>query len=64
MQRTATKVLVCARCWVNKDVSIISSQGAHSPKKAGVGWGRGMRQKLCEQCDIWDKCNFHSSWLL
>lgn len=52
MQRIVIEVLVCARSWVNKEVSIISSQGAHSPNKAGVGWGRGMRQKLCEQCDI------------
>lgn len=45
MQRTASKVLDCARCWINKEVSVISSQGAHSPNKAGVGRGRGIRPK-------------------
>lgn len=64
MQGTANRVLDCARCWINKEVSIISSQGAPSPNKAGVGWGRGVRLKLCEQHGIWDKCHFHSSWLL
>lgn len=62
MQKTASKVLDCVRCWINTEVSVISSQGA--PNKAGVGWGRGVGQKLCEQRDIWDKCHFHSSWLL
>jgi len=45
MQRTANKILDCARCWINKEVSVISSQGAHSPNKAGTGRGRGVRQK-------------------
>lgn len=45
MQRTGNEVLGCARCWIKKEVSIISSQGAYSPNKAGLGRGRGIRQK-------------------
>lgn len=44
MERTTSKVLDCAESWLNKEVSIISSQGAPSPNKAGVGRGKGIRQ--------------------